>query len=128
MSNKIEIRVPDIGDFTGIPVIEVLVGVGDSVDAEQSLVTLESDKATMELPAPVAGVVRELHVALDDAVRNHGMECRIGVRPGGCAIQELANVVGRLVRVELQDKCTGGRCHNCLDFAGKLDQRVSRGD
>ncbi|NOR20438.1 MAG: hypothetical protein GQ538_10180, partial [Xanthomonadales bacterium] len=47
MSNVIEIRVPDVGDFTDIPVIEVLVAVGDQVDAEQSLVTLESDKATM---------------------------------------------------------------------------------
>ena len=68
MSNKIEISVPDVGDFTDIPVIEVLVAVGEHVDAEQSLVTLESDKATMEVPAPVAGVVVSLHVALDDLV------------------------------------------------------------
>jgi len=68
VANQIEIKVPDIGDFTGIPVVEVLVAVGDSVDAEQSLVTLESDKATMEVPAPVAGVIRELRVSLDDSV------------------------------------------------------------
>jgi dihydrolipoamide dehydrogenase len=68
MSNKIEISVPDVGDFTDIPVIEVLVAVGEHVDAEQSLVTLESDKATMEVPAPVAGVIVSLHVALDDLV------------------------------------------------------------
>ena len=68
MSNVIEIRVPDVGDFTDIPVIEVLVAVGDQVDAEQSLVTLESDKATMEVPAPLAGVIRSLDVALDDLV------------------------------------------------------------
>jgi pyruvate dehydrogenase E2 component (dihydrolipoamide acetyltransferase) len=64
----IEIKVPDIGDFSDIPVIEVLVSAGESVDAEQSLLTLESDKATMEVPAPVAGVIRELRVALDDTV------------------------------------------------------------
>ena len=68
MSNIIEIRVPDVGDFADIPVIEVLVVVGEEVGAEQSLVTLESDKATMEIPAPVAGVIRSLDVSLDDQV------------------------------------------------------------
>jgi len=68
MSNKIEINVPDVGDFTDIPVIEVLVAVGDHVDAEQSLVTLESDKSTMEVPAPVAGIIKSVDVALDDLV------------------------------------------------------------
>ncbi len=57
MSKALEICVPDIGDFTDIPVIEVLIAAGDHVDAEQSLVTLESDKATMEVPSPAAGVV-----------------------------------------------------------------------
>ncbi len=64
----IEVRVPDIGDFSDVPVIEVLVEVGEHVDAEQSLVTLESDKATMEIPAPVAGTVSALKVALNDSV------------------------------------------------------------
>ena len=68
MTQRIEVKVPDIGDFNDIPVIEVLVAVGDSVEAEQSLLTLESDKATMEIPAPVAGVIRELRVALEDTV------------------------------------------------------------
>ncbi len=63
-----ELKVPDIGDFTDIPVIEVLVKVGDSVAKEQSLVTLESDKATMEVPAEAAGVVKELRVKLGDKV------------------------------------------------------------
>ncbi|WP_343123588.1 biotin/lipoyl-containing protein, partial [Xanthomonas euvesicatoria] len=56
----IEARVPDIGDYTDIPVIEVLVAVGDTVAKDQSLVTLESDKATMEVPSSAAGVVKEL--------------------------------------------------------------------
>ena len=68
MTNQIEIKVPDIGDFSDIPVIEVLVAVGESVDAEQSLLTLESDKAMMEVPAPVAGVILELRVAVGDTV------------------------------------------------------------
>ena len=68
MTNQIEIKVPDIGDFSDIPVIEILVAVGDSVDAEQSLLTLESDKAMMEVPAPVTGVIHELRVAVGDTV------------------------------------------------------------
>jgi pyruvate dehydrogenase E2 component (dihydrolipoamide acetyltransferase) len=63
-----EATVPDIGDFTGIPVIEILVAVGDTVAKDQGLVTLESDKATMEVPAPFAGTVRELRVKLGDNV------------------------------------------------------------
>jgi dihydrolipoamide dehydrogenase len=64
----IDIKVPDIGDFSDVPVIEVLVAVGEEVAAEQPLITLESDKATMEIPAPAAGVVGELLVALGDKV------------------------------------------------------------
>ena len=68
MSNTIEIRVPDIGDFSDIPVIEILVSAGDQVKKEDSLVTLESDKATMEIPSPAAGVIREMRLKLDDTV------------------------------------------------------------
>jgi len=64
----IEVKVPDIGDFTDIPVIEVLVKPGDTVKAEDSLVTLESDKATMDVPAPAAGVVKDLRVKVGDKV------------------------------------------------------------
>src|SRR5436853_7827891 len=64
----IEVKVPDIGDFKDVEVIEVLVKPGDAVAKEQSLVTLESDKATMEIPAPGAGVVKELRVKVGDKV------------------------------------------------------------
>jgi dihydrolipoamide dehydrogenase len=64
----IEVRVPDIGDFSEVAVIEVLVQPGDTVKAEQSLVTVESDKASMEIPSTHAGVVRELKVKLGDKV------------------------------------------------------------
>ena len=66
--STIEVKVPDIGDFTDVPIIEVFVKPGDAVKAEDSLVSLESDKATMDVPAPVAGVVRELKVKLGDKV------------------------------------------------------------
>jgi len=68
MSNTIQISVPDIGDFIDVPVVEVLVQTGDRVDADQSLITLESDKAVMEIPAPVAGVIRSVDVAEGDFV------------------------------------------------------------
>ncbi len=63
-----EVAVPDIGDFTDVPVVEILVSVGDTVAAEDPLVALESDKATMEVPSPQAGTVKEIHVSVGDTV------------------------------------------------------------
>ena len=64
----IEVKVPDIGDFKDVPIIEVLVKPGDRIAAEDALITLESDKATMDVPSPVGGVVVELKVKVGDAV------------------------------------------------------------
>jgi pyruvate dehydrogenase E2 component (dihydrolipoamide acetyltransferase) len=64
----VEVKVPDIGDFDQVPVIEILVSEGDAVEAEQALVTLESDKATMDVPSPEAGTVKEILVSLNDKV------------------------------------------------------------
>ena len=63
-----EVKVPDIGDFADVPVIEIHVSAGDTVAAEDPLVTLESEKATMDVPAPAAGTVSELLVAVNDKV------------------------------------------------------------
>ncbi len=68
MSEAGEVRVPDIGDFTDVPVIEIHVSAGDSVSAEDPLVTLESDKATMDVPAPSDGVVKQMRVEVGDRV------------------------------------------------------------
>ncbi|THD09066.1 dihydrolipoyl dehydrogenase [Rhodanobacter lindaniclasticus] len=68
MANTIEIKVPDIGGHDNVPVIEVLVKAGDTVSKDQSLVTLESDKATMEIPSSAAGVIRELRLKVGDEV------------------------------------------------------------
>ena len=67
-AGRAEVRVPDIGDFKDVPVIEIFVKVGDTVKAEDPLLALESDKATMELPAPLGGVVGEIRVKLGDKV------------------------------------------------------------
>jgi pyruvate dehydrogenase E2 component (dihydrolipoamide acetyltransferase) len=68
MSETIEVKVPDIGDYKDVPVIEVFVKPGDSVNAEESLISVESDKATMEVPSPSSGTVKELKVKVGDKV------------------------------------------------------------
>jgi dihydrolipoamide dehydrogenase len=68
MANTIELKVPDIGGHEGVPVIEVMVKAGDSVVKEQSLITLESDKATMEIPASASGVIKEMKLKVGDEV------------------------------------------------------------
>src|SRR6185436_9557415 len=68
MSETIEVKVPDIGDYKDVPVIEVFVKPGDTVKAEDSLITVESDKATMEVPSPASGVVKEMRVKVGDKV------------------------------------------------------------
>ncbi|AKN94602.1 dihydrolipoamide acetyltransferase [Xanthomonas oryzae pv. oryzicola] len=78
-----EARVPDIGDYTDIPVIEVLVAVGDTVAKDQSLVTLESDKATMEVPSSAAGVVKELKVKVGDTLSQGSVVAIIAASDGG---------------------------------------------
>ncbi|WP_260433745.1 dihydrolipoyllysine-residue acetyltransferase [Burkholderia sp. Bp8998] len=80
------IEVPDIGDYKNIPVIEVMVEVGQRVEQEQSLVMLESDKATMDVPSPIAGVIKELMVAVGDTVSEGALIALIeseGERRGG---------------------------------------------
>ena len=77
MANLKEARVPDIGGYDDVPVIEVLVAVGDTVAQDQGLITLESDKATMEVPAPFAGVVRELKVKVGDTLSEGGVVAMI---------------------------------------------------
>jgi pyruvate dehydrogenase E2 component (dihydrolipoyllysine-residue acetyltransferase) len=67
-ANLVPVEVPDIGDFEDVPIIEILVSPGDTVAVDDPLLTLESDKATMDVPAPLAGVVRELHVTVGDRV------------------------------------------------------------
>lgn len=78
-----EALVPDIGDYSDVPVIEVLVSVGDTVSKDQSLVTLESDKATMEVPSSVAGVIKELKVKVGDSLSQGDLVAIIAASDGG---------------------------------------------
>ena len=68
MSGVQKIELPDIGDFDEVEIIEILVNVGDTIDADDSMITLESDKASMEIPSPASGIIKEIHVALGDKV------------------------------------------------------------
>jgi pyruvate dehydrogenase E2 component (dihydrolipoamide acetyltransferase) len=85
MSQAIEVKVPDIGDYKDIPVIEVLVKAGDTVEKEQSLVTLESDKATMDVPSSAAGVVKEVKVKVGDNVSEGVLIVVLEAAEGGAA-------------------------------------------
>ncbi|WP_100500529.1 dihydrolipoyllysine-residue acetyltransferase [Geodermatophilus chilensis] len=91
MTSPAEVTVPDLGDFSDIPVIEIHVRPGDTVAAEDPLVTLESDKATMEVPAPEAGTVRELRISVGDRV-NVGSPILLLDRSDGAApVEQLAS-------------------------------------
>ena len=70
----VEVVVPDIGDFKDVAVIELLVAPGDAVKVEQSLITVESDKASMEIPSSHAGVVKELKVKVAEALVKYGIK------------------------------------------------------
>ena len=99
----VTVEVPDIGDFEDVPIIEILVSAGDTVAAEDPLVTLESDKATMDVPAPASGVVKEISVKLGDrGVTGVGVD---DARRG-------------------QRRCAGRRCAGC-GCAGRAMHRPS---
>jgi pyruvate dehydrogenase E2 component (dihydrolipoamide acetyltransferase) len=83
MAELLEARVPDIGSDAGVPVIELLVKVGDSIGKDQGLVTLESDKATMEVPSPFAGIVREIKVKVGDEITTGALVAMIEAVAGG---------------------------------------------
>jgi len=90
MTRLIDVTVPDIGDYKDVPVIELLVQPGDSVAADDPIVTLESDKATMDVPAPVAGIVRELLAKVGDRVSQGSLVLKIEAMAGAAAAEAAA--------------------------------------
>jgi dihydrolipoamide dehydrogenase len=90
MANTIEIKVPDIGGNGSVPVIEILVQVGDTVAKEQSLITLESDKATMEIPTSVAGVIKEIKLKVGDEVSEGSVIAIVETAAAAAAAPEAA--------------------------------------
>ena len=101
-TNLIDIKVPDIGDFDEVTVIEMLVKPGDTIAVEQSLITVESDKASMEIPSSEAGVVKEIKVKLGDKVKQGSIVLTIegsgaAVAPGAPAASEQKQPAGQAV-------------------------------
>ncbi|MFZ3222438.1 MAG: dihydrolipoyl dehydrogenase [Rugosibacter sp.] len=94
MSQLVEVRVPDIGDFKDIPIIELLSKAGDTVQVEDALMTLESDKATLDVPSPVAGVIQEMKVKLGDKVSTGTLVATVMVSETASAAVEQAAKVG----------------------------------
>ncbi|MET0070860.1 MAG: dihydrolipoyl dehydrogenase [Candidatus Thiodiazotropha sp.] len=85
MTGIVEVTLPDIGDFEQVDIIEILVAPGDRIEAEDSIITLESDKATMDIPSPHAGVVKELQVQVGDKISMGGKILKLELSQGGSA-------------------------------------------
>ena len=83
MSQLIEVKVPDIGDFDAVPVIELFVKVGDTIAVDDAIATLESDKATMDVPSSHAGVVKEVLVSIGDKVGEGSVLIKLETTGGG---------------------------------------------
>jgi dihydrolipoamide dehydrogenase len=87
MSQIIEVKVPDIGDFKNVPIIDIMVKVGDSVSAEDALLTLESDKATIDVPSPVDGVIKKITVKVGDKVSEGSVIAQLETAEAGTAVE-----------------------------------------
>ncbi|MBI4741788.1 MAG: dihydrolipoyllysine-residue acetyltransferase [Betaproteobacteria bacterium] len=92
MGQTIEVKVPDIGDYSDVPVIDICVKAGDTVGVDDALVTLESDKATMDVPSSAAGIVKEIRVALGDKVSEGATVVLIEATAATSAPSPIANV------------------------------------
>jgi dihydrolipoamide dehydrogenase len=98
MADLVEVKVPDIGDFKDVPVIDVLVQPGDRVKAEDALITLESDKASMDVPSPIDGVVKELKIKVGDKVSEGSLILILTLATGVAAGTPAASAAERAVQ------------------------------
>ncbi|MFM8677311.1 MAG: biotin/lipoyl-containing protein, partial [Burkholderiaceae bacterium] len=104
----VELKVPDIGDFKEVEIIEVLVKPGDSISVEQSLITVESDKASMEIPASIAGTIVELKVKLGDKVSEGSVVALIEAAGAGApASASTGTATAESARSELKEGSSG---------------------
>ena len=117
---KVDVKVPDIGDFSDVPVIEVLVKPGDVVKAEQSLVTLESDKATMDVPSPVEGAVAEVLAKVGDKVSMGTLIARIDSGESGKAEAAPAKAATPAAPAPEKYRCRTRKGGRCADPEGRI--------
>ena len=113
-----DVKVPDIGDFKDIPVIEIHVKPGDTVEKEQSLVTLESDKATMDVPSPAAGTVKEIKVKLGDNVSEGTLILTLDAQGGGVSEVEQAP---KTAAPQPAEKASAAPAPTAASFGGTAD-------
>ena len=130
MSNVLDIKVPDIGDFKDVPVIEIFVKVGDSVKAEDPLVSLESEKATMDVPAPLSGVVKDIRVKLGDKVSEGSiiMALATGDARAAAAVPSTAGAVAAAAPAPAANASAGviGEAAFALAYAGPAVRKLAR--
>ena len=121
MSQTIEIKVPDIGNYHDVDVIEVLVQPGLQVAKDSALLTLETDKATMEVPSSHAGVVKEVRIKVGDKVSQGNVVCLLEVSEAGTAEGVLPHLPGAVTALQFQNTAsqvvndTQRRLRNCAD-------------
>ena len=107
MSKIVNVEVPDIGDFTDVDIIEVLVNVGDTIAEEDALITLESDKATIEIPSPAAGTVTEVLVSVNDKVTQGDLILKLEVTAGANSSSDDTNTAAPAKTEETEKPATG---------------------
>jgi len=112
MAQQVEVKVPDIGDFKDVAVIEVMVKVGETIAVDTGLVMVESDKASMEIPSSHAGVVKEIKVKVNDKVSEGSVR---GV-PSLCKLFSHVLRIGKLAELEFREGELGLRLRICFPY------------
>ena len=120
----VDIQVPDIGDFDEVTVIELLVKPGDTVAAEQSLITVESDKASMEIPSSQAGVVKEIRVKLDDKVKQGSVVLTLDVQGAAVSEQKTAEAPSTPATAAIKTEATPPPTSAAPAATGPIEVRV----
>ena len=120
----IDIKVPDIGDFAEVAIIEVLVQPGDTIKAEQSLITVESDKASMEIPSSHAGVVREVRVKLGDKIAEGSVLLTLETADAAAVVAPASAVSEPKQAPALVDKAPEAIKTEASSFTGSADLDV----
>ena len=121
MSQIIEVKVPDIGSFKDVPIIDVLVKAGDSVKAEDPLLTLESDKATIDIPSPAAGTITELTVKVGDKVSEGSLVARIAIGAAKTTAAPAAQPAAAPVQAPTQAPAAAAPAPAAGSYSGPVD-------
>ena len=121
--STVEVKVPDMGDFDDVEVIEVLVAAGDTVAEEDSLITVETDKATMEIPSPVSGIVQSFNISVGDKISQGALVCTVvveGDAPVAAPVEDAAEVP----KAEAPKEETPVEVPAAASFSGDVDEQA----